>query len=307
MTVAPEIRSLLEAMAAEAGEAGSMDEIRSSFEATCAGWATPSPALAAVADRTAPGPAGPIPLRVYTPQGDGPFPVVVFLHGGGFFVGSLDSHDPVCRELAARAGAVVVSVDYRLAPEHLWPAAPDDCWAALRWVADHAAELGGDPDRLAVAGDSAGGDLAAVTAVRARDEGGPELRLQVLLYPVTDSGCDRPSMSENAEGYFLTRDAMVMTWSLYAPGDAATEPSAAPLRTPDLAGVAPAVVVTAGFDPLRDEGVAYVERLREAGVEVDHHHHDDMIHGFVQMLAVTPRAAEEIEAVAEALRRSFAA
>jgi acetyl esterase len=263
------------------------------------------PPLTSVVDRRLPGPAGDIPVRVYRPVADGPLPVLVFFHGGGFFVGSLDTHDPVCREVAARSGWLVVSVDYRLAPEATHPAAGDDCFAVLRWIAAHVGEMGGDPSRLAVCGDSAGGNLAAVTALRARDEGGPELALQVLIYPVTDWTGDTRSMQENGAGYFLTAEAMRMSWSLYVPDEARrSDPYAAPLGAPDLRGVAPAMVVTAEFDPLRDEGEAYADRLDQAGVPVDRSRYDGMIHGFAQMLTITPRAAEVLDLVSERLRKA---
>ncbi len=281
-----------------------MDGIRAMFAATCAGWASEAPSLATVEDRTIPGPHAPLPIRIYTPEGDGPFPMLVFFHGGGFFIGSIDTHDPVCRELAARSGWLVVSVEYRLAPEHPFPAAADDCFSALQWCAAEAASISGDPSRVAVGGDSAGGNLAAVSALRARDEGGPELLLQVLIYPVTDAGCATDSMTRNGEGYFLTSSGMQMSWSLYTP-DVATRdhPYASPLRG-DLAGVAPALVITAEFDPLVDEGEAYTKRLADAGVAVEVTRYDGMIHGFVQMLAVTPRATDAIDQAAAALRRA---
>jgi acetyl esterase len=239
---------------------------------------------------------------VYTPVGacdaSGPLPLLLFLHGGGFFLGSPHSHGPVARELAARAGRVVVSVDYRLTPEHAFPAAVDDCYAALQWVAEHAAELGGDPAHLAVAGDSAGGNLTAVLALRARDEGGPAIEAQALIYPVTDSACDTVSMRDNAEGYMLTADAMEWMWGMYVPDEAERSHAyVSPLRAPDVSGLPPAIVITAEFDPLRDEGEAYAARLVDAGVPVQQVRFDGMIHGFVQMLNVTPRAGEAIDLV----------
>jgi acetyl esterase len=281
-----------------------MDGIREMFAGLCATWAVASEPLAGVEDRTIPGPAGPVPVRVYTPVGDGPLPVLVFFHGGAFFIGSIDTHDPVCRELAARSGWLVVSVEYRLAPEHPYPAGVDDCFAALQWCAANAASIGGDAGHLAVAGDSAGGNLAAVCALRARDEGGPELDLQVLLYPVTDAACATPSMTRNGEGYFLTAGAMQMSWGLYAPDEQTrSDAYASPLRAPDLSGVAAALVITAEFDPLVDEGDAYAKRLFDAGVPVELTQYDGMIHGFVQMLAITPRATEAIDQVAASLHR----
>ena len=239
--------------------------------------------VAGIADRVIPGPAGDIPIRIYTPEGVGPFALLVYFHGGGFVVGSIDGADMICRALCHGAGCIVVSVGYRLAPEHTFPAAPDDCLAATRWAAGHAAELGADPARLAVAGDSAGGNLAAVTALRMRDEGGPPLRGQLLIYPVADYHTPpTPSYLANADGYLLTRAMMIWFWGHYLNhAGEADDPHAAPLRAPDLAGLPPALVITAEFDPLRDEGERYAERLRLAGVPTALSRYDGMIHGFL--------------------------
>ncbi len=239
--------------------------------------------VAGIADRVIPGPAGDIPIRIYTPEGVGPFALLVYFHGGGFVVGSIDGADMICRALCRGAGCMVVSVGYRLAPEHTFPAAPDDCLAATRWAAGHAAELGADPARLAVAGDSAGGNLAAVTALRIRDEGGPPLRGQLLIYPVADYHTPpTPSYLANADGYLLTRAMMIWFWGHYLNhAGEADDPHAAPLRAPDLAGLPPALVITAEFDPLRDEGERYAERLQAAGVPAVVTRYDGMIHGFL--------------------------
>lgn len=267
-----------------------------------------APEVASVADRTIPGPAGDVPIRVYTPKGGTePRPVVVFFHGGGWVIGDLETHDAPCRHLANAVPAVVVAVDYRLAPEHKFPAAPEDCFAALRWVAENAASFGGDPKRLAVCGDSAGGNLSAVVALMARDRGGPRLAAQVLVYPATDLTCDSPSHVENAKGYFLEAD--MMRWFighyLRTPWDK-TEPYVSPLRAKDLSGLPPAVVVTAEFDPLRDEGESYARRLREAGVPVELKRYDGMIHGFFSMDALFPEAGEAIALATAGLRKAFA-
>jgi acetyl esterase len=239
------------------------------------------PEVASVVNRDMQGPGGSLGLRIYTPLGEGPFPLMVFFHGSGFVVCSLDTHDAMCRNLCSGTGCVVVSVDYRLAPEAKFPAATDDCLAATRWAVDNAAALGADPGQVFVAGDSAGGNLAAVTALRLRDEGGPRLLGQVLLYPVTDYyDPGTPSMMENAEGYGLTRAGMIWFWDHYlADPSHGANPHASPLRA-DLLGLPPALVVTAQYDPLRDEGELYAERLRQAGVPTAMKRWDGMNHGF---------------------------
>ena len=241
-----------------------------------------------VADRAIDGPAGPVPVRVYRrPGASAGAPLVVYFHGGGWVVCNLDTHDALCRRIALGADAVVVSVDYRLAPEHRFPAAPDDCAAATRWAVTHAAELGADPRRWVLAGDSAGGNLAAAVALRLRDEDGPRASGQLLVYPVTDhptAGFE--SYSAFADGYGLTRDVMTWFWDLYlgespdAARAAALSPQAVPLRAPDLRGLPPALVITAEYDVLRDEGEAYAARLREAGVPVEAERFAGMHHGF---------------------------
>src|SRR5262245_8546779 len=231
--------------------------------------AAQSEEVAKVENRTVPGPAGPIAVRVYTPRGRAPFPGLVYFHGGGFVLCNLDSHDGICRSLANAAGCVVVSVDYRLAPEHCYPAAPEDCYAATQWVAKNGAELGIDVMRLAIGGDSAGGNLTAVTALLARDRGGPALRFQLMIYPVTDCGFGTESYRENGEGYFLTTGMMRWFWQKYLPDPKqAGEGYASPLRAANLGSLPPGLCITAGYDPLRNEGEAYAERLRKAGVDV---------------------------------------
>jgi acetyl esterase len=295
--VDPGIKALLDAMAAM-GETPLREvgapAARELFKAMDLSGAKAE--VASVEDRTIVGFDGDIPVRVYRPDGD-PAGVLVFFHGGGWVIGDLDSHDGPCRALAAGAGCVVVSVDYRRAPEDPSPAAADDAWAALRWVADNAAELGGDPSRLAVGGDSAGGHLAAITAMRARDEG-LALRHQLLVYPVTDLAAAGGSRVSNGEGYFLTQDTMTWFQDSYLQGQ---DPAlVSPLHL-DPAGTAPAHVLTAGFDPLRDEGEAYAEKLAAAGVPVVDDRYPTLIHGFFQMGGVTPVAADAVARAAALL------
>jgi acetyl esterase len=271
---------------------------------------TPTPAaIGTVRDLTADGPGGPIPLRVYRPAGVAagtPVPVLVFYHGGGWVIGDLDTHDVQCRQITAEAGITVVAVDYRLAPEHKFPAAVDDAWAATRWVVAHAAELGVDGRRLAVGGDSAGGNLAAVVALMARDAGGPAIALQVLVYPVTDVGAESKSYSDFAEGYMLTRDSMRWFTNHYlkSPGEA-TDWRVSPLRAASLAGLPPALVITAGFDPLRDEGAAYARRLSDAGVSVDYVNYGGMVHGFMPMGKLIDTGNRATSHVASSLRQAL--
>jgi acetyl esterase len=284
-----------------------LEQLREAFEAQQ--LLTPGDPLpvARVVNRTIPGSAGEIPVRVYTPEGEGPFPVLVYFHGGGFVLCSLDTHDGTCRSLANGAGVVVVSVDYRLAPEHPFPAAPDDCYAALQWVAANAAEIDGDGSRIALGGDSAGGNLTAATALMARDRGGPALRFQLLVYPVTDHDFDTTSYRDNAEGYFLTTDMMKWFWRHYLadPADGA-KPYASPLRAESLEGLPPALCITAGFDPLRDEGDAFAAALAAAGNQVAHSRYEGMFHGFFGMDALLDEGRRAVAEASEALKKALA-
>jgi acetyl esterase len=268
------------------------------------------PEVAGVESVRAPGPAGAIPIRLYRPLGAGAeerLPALVYFHGGGWTFGDLDTHDVICRELANLARCAVASVDYRLAPEHKFPAAVEDAVAATGWVAREARALGLDPGRIAVGGDSAGGNLAAVVALAARDAGGPALAMQLLIYPATDMAADAPSHREFADGYVLTRDAILWSRANYlrSPDDLA-DWHASPLRAPDLSRLPPAYVVTCGFDPLRDEGQAYAERLRAAGVPVTYECFEGMVHGFVTMGGAIAAAHHALYRCAQGLRQAFA-
>jgi acetyl esterase len=266
----------------------------------------PSEPVHHIEDRELPGEDGTVPVRVYRPGPESGLPIVVFLHGGGWVTGSIETHDGYCRALANRAGVLIVSVEYRLAPEHKFPAAVTDAFAATRWVAEHAAELGGDAARLAVMGDSAGGNLAAAVTLSARQAGTPRLRYQVLVYPVLDYQFDTGSYRENAEGYHLTRQDMIWSWRHYLQNELdGFSPLASPLQAPDLGGLPPALIVTAEFDPLRDEGEAYARRLAEAGVAVQLRRYDGMIHGFARRFIQLDRARGALDEVAQSLRAAL--
>ena len=244
--------------------------------------ARPEP-VAEVRDQEIPGPCQPIPIRIYRPLAGQDLPVLVYAHGGGFVFCDLDSHDGLCRNLANRLGAVVVSVAYRLAPESQWPAAADDLYAATRWAADNASDCGGNPLRVAVGGDSAGGNLAAVTALMVRDKGGPALAAQFLVYPVIAADFDTNSYRLYGRGYYNPKPALQWYWDQYVPREAdRTHPYASPLSA-DLYGLPPTVMVIAGHDPLRDEGLRYASALEAAGVPVTRVQFDGGIHGFMTM------------------------
>jgi acetyl esterase/lipase len=315
MAVKPEVQVLLDTLAAtETPPVSQQDpaDVRALYRAL-ATMATRTE-VASVEDRTFPGPAGPVPVRIYRPAtadtATAP-PALVWFHGGGFVIGDIETADANARDLAAGAGAVVVSVGYRLAPEDPFPAGVDDAIAAVRWVADDHDELGVDPGRLAVGGDSAGGNLATVVAQQLAADGGPALRFQLLVYPVTDLGLQHPSIDENADGYLLTKDEMIWFSHHYLGDridDLATDPRVSPLQAPEeaLADLPPALVITAEYDPLRDEGEAYGERLRQAGVDVTLTRYDGVIHGFYGMGDFVPDGKAAVQQSVEALRGAFA-
>lgn len=257
------------------------------------------PEMREARDLTIDGPGGPLPLRVFRPHHDeDSLPVIVFAHGGGFVFCDLDSHDEFCRSMAAGVGAVVVSVDYRLAPEHAAPAAHDDMFAALRWAADNVGDFGGDPSRIALAGDSAGGNLAATVAIAARDTGGPAVAAQILIYPVIDDDFDTESYRRFGTGHYNTTSAMRWYWQNYAPLGT-DDPRLVPTRAASLADLPPAVVITAELDPPCSAGDAYAQRLAGDGVEVRHRRYNGLFHGFLSIpsLSATATARTQIWAM----------
>ena len=279
-----------------------LQEIRDGFATLVVMGAGPPEAVFAITDADADG----VPVRVYRPAPDPALPVIVYFHGGGWTIGSVEQFDLVARQIANAANAVVVSVDYRLAPEHPFPVPLDDCWRALTWTAKNASAFGGDGARLAVMGDSAGGNLAAVCALMASDAEGPELAMQVLVYPVVDCDFATGSYRENGRGYLLTEADMKWFFSCYVADDAERgDWRVSPLRSADLHGVAPAVVVTAEFDPLRDEGQAYARRLDEDGVRVVHLAYEGMIHAFFGLSAAFDASRDALDRVGAELRQAF--
>jgi acetyl esterase/lipase len=312
MALDPQVKAVLELVAKAnrpAYNTLSPKEARQLFIDTRPASTPTPPEIGSVKDLSAQGPHGPIPLRVYRPAGvaDGTrLPAYVFFHGGGWVIGDINTHDVLCRQLTAASGASVISVDYRLAPEHKFPAAADDSWAATTWVVAHAAELGLDASRLAVGGDSAGGNLAAVVALMARDAGGPAIALQTLIYPVTDVMRETRSYGDFADGYLFTRDSMRWFVAHYLPSsDEARDWRASPLRAPSLAGLPPALIITAGFDLLRDEGEIFAGRLRDAGNTVDYVCYGGMIHGFIGMGKLLDTAERAIAHIGGSLRQAF--
>jgi acetyl esterase len=310
MPLDPQAQRVIDAIAAlnlKPLEESTPDEARESLRTRTAALG-PFEDVAAVTDHRAPVAGGEITVRVYSPSGPGPHPALVYYHGGGWVIGDLYTHDGLCRSLSNAARCVVASVDYRLAPEAKYPVAVDDSYAALTWVVANAARLGIDPRRVAVGGDSAGANLATVMTLQARDRRGPALVHQVLIYPVTDHDLNTRSYIENATGYVLTREGMRWFWDHYLARETqGREPLASPLRAPSLAGLPPALVITAEYDPLRDEGEAYAARLRDAGVPVTVTRYAGMFHGFIRMTRILDKARTGLDEIASSLQKAFAA
>lgn len=313
MTLDPQAARVLEAM--EQADLPLLETLappqaRQQYEQGTAMVGGEPPAVFDVRDVDADGPLGAIPLRVYTPRDpDGqPLPMLIYIHGGGWVIGSRDSHDVPCRYLALAGDCIVVSVDYRMAPEHPFPEPVHDCWAAVQWIADNAEALGGSAERIAIGGDSAGGNLSTVMCLMARDQGGPPFVHQLLIYPGTDMTRNHASHDELAEGYRLTRPLIDWFMNHYFSGENKNlrDPLASPLLAEDLSGLPPALIVSAGYDPLRDEDLAYHERLVEQGVDSRHIHYPGMIHGFINMPGMLDKARECLNTCGAELKAAFA-
>jgi acetyl esterase len=305
----PQVQLLLDGLAQAGGpplSEMSPDDARALFKGLTA-LDQPEDVLR-VDDRLVPGADHDIPVRVYTPEEavGGDAPLLLWIHGGGWVLGDLDTADATARALANRSGAVVVSVDYRLAPEHRAPTALEDCLAALTWSVENAELLGVDATHVAVGGDSAGGNLSAVLCQRVRDEFGPEIDFQLLVYPVVDCTLSHPSVDENAEGYFLTKDTMAWFVGHYLDEADPKDPTVSPLHCANLAGLPPALVITAEYDPLRDEGEAYAAALTDAGVQVEAIRYDGQIHGFVGMASILDGGKDALDKAGAALRAALA-
>jgi acetyl esterase len=288
----PQMKAVLDQAAAAGGKPFHQmtpAEARAAIDSMFAAFRGKPVEVGRVEDRKIPGLGGQLPIRIYSPAGAGPFGALVYFHGGGWVIGNIETHDATCRELTASAGCVTISVDYRLAPEHRFPAGPEDCYSATKWAAESGHSPNIDPNRIAVGGDSAGGNLAAAVALMARDRGGPRLAFQLLIYPATDAADDTPSQHEFAQAssdYLLSRADMEWFWGHYlAPGDK-TNPVACPARAGNLANLPPAFVQTAEIDPLRDEGEAYAEALRKAGGKVKMKRYNGVCHGFYSMASM---------------------
>lgn len=308
MQIDPQAKRFLEQMKTQGGPPRSeltLEEIRANKVKLTPLAGVPEE-VARVKERTVPVQGAEIKVRIYTPEGNGPFPVFVYFHGGGFVFGDLSTVDTPLRAVTNAAGCIVLSVDYRRAPEHKFPAAPEDCYAATKWAAENAASFNGDPARMAVGGDSAGGNLAAVVSLMSRDRGGPSLVYQILIYPCTNWSFDTRSHRDNEQGYMLERQNVEWSCGHYLRDhDDSLHPYAAPLLAGDLSELPPALVITAEFDPLRDEGEAYGAQLNEAGVQVDCTRYDGMIHSFFTLAGIIDKGKEAIDQVGRALQAAF--
>lgn len=283
-----------------------VEHAREMVENGMARMKSPVARVGAVHNITLDGPAGKLPARIYVPEGRGPFPVVIFFHGGGWVFFDLDAYDSICTHLCKSAQSLIISLGYRRSPEYKFPAAIDDCLVASRWIADHCNKWNGDPEHIFLAGDSAGGNLAAVTAIRIRDEGGPSIRGQVLIYPVTDHyDREKASAREFADGFNLSQEDLHWFWDQYLedPADG-LNPLASPLLARDLSGLPPALVLVAGYDPLHDDGIEYARRLTAEGVEVKLLNYGDMIHGFISYLGIFRQGKEAIDEIASWIHQS---
>ncbi len=308
MPLVPELQTFLAQIPPAPTERPSMEQLRAQAIAGSALLPRRAVEIAGTLDITFPGPASELAARVYTPTGTGPFGLIAFFHGGGFVAYSIETHDQLCRELCAGSGAVVVSVEYRLAPEFRFPHPTDDAYAAVKWLGVHAAELNADPARMAVAGDSAGASLSLAAALRLRDEGGPKLRAGLLIYPAADmSGqTEYRSRSENGDGYFLTQASMQFFGAMYLSSqEDALHPHVSPLHAADLRGLPPTLVLTAEYDPLRDEGQALAGKLWDAGVEAEHRPGPGLIHGFANMTGFVPAAVQIMDDAAAWLKQKL--
>jgi acetyl esterase len=303
MPLDPQAQAYLDAVAAFGVPTGPQapEQMRATSLERSRHFAGPQPPIEKVEDRTVPGPDGEVPIRIYWPDAPGPLPLYVYIHGGGWVVGTIESTDHLCRALANQTPSVVVSVDYRLAPETKFPGGLEDCYAATRWASEHAAGLGADASRLAIGGSSAGGNLAAAVCLLARERGGPSIAYQMLIYPVADSDLDTGSYRDLATGYMLTRDGMKYYWDAYVANEAdRTNPLAAVLRA-DLAGLPPALVITAEYDPLRSEGDALAAKLKAAGVPVEHICYPGMLHGFFNVGSMVQVGDVAVERAAKSM------
>lgn len=311
MTLDPQVKTLLDQMAEAGGPKLSelpVTDARGVFTDMSKAFDNSDVPVGGVEDRIIPGPGGDLPLRLYTPvaAGGGALAALVYFHGGGWVVGDLESHDATCRTLSQASGCKVIAVDYRLAPEHKFPAAADDAFEAVAWVEKNAMEIGIDPNQIAVGGDSAGGNLAAAVCLMSKEKGGPHIAFQLLIYPATQIGIDTKSRQDLATGYFLETETMIWFEEQYmASPDDADNPYASPLKAADLSGLPPAYVITAGFDPLKDEGKAYADNLRAAGVDVQYVNYEGMIHGFVALTSVVEKAASAVSEAGSALKKAM--